>query len=335
MTTLLALVLALGAGSAWAQTSSWTAASGTFGTSGNWDNGTPDSSTGAYFTTAGSYLVTFGAAAASSNLVVSTGTATFDLDGFTYSAGQHAGIQIVNGGTLIVTNGLLRAFADAAATSLLTVDSTSTVQINSGGTLDMTANNGAPALYSSYTGGKFIVDGGTFVDQWPRGGGAVASLLVTNGGAASFIYNGSASPAIVTGPGSSLSIGYDPYSGPPVMNGGSITVDNGASLLGYIAQNGGGTYNMPVTVKGGSMWNVGYLHGGQGTYSDQNRYNIYSSTLTTTLAPANNRAIELNNYYGAGQMTMSNAIVEISPSKALGIVAESDQPNQAVLRGTG
>jgi fibronectin-binding autotransporter adhesin len=104
----------------------WTASSGSWFTSGNWDNGVPNSGTGAVVSNGGKAQISGSLPQASAcSLTVNPGT-----------------VSVSNQGSLTVTYGIAVGGTSATATSLLAVNSQSSatvtngnVQVNSSGTL--------------------------------------------------------------------------------------------------------------------------------------------------------------------------------------------------------
>ena len=126
----------------------WTASSGSWFTSGNWDNGVPTSGTGAVISNGGKAQISGSLPQASAcSLTVNPGT-----------------VSVSNQGSLTVTYGIVVGGGSAIATSLLAVNSQSSatvtngnVQVNSSGTL--TGN-------ATVNSGVSVGGGGTLSPNW-------------------------------------------------------------------------------------------------------------------------------------------------------------------------
>jgi hypothetical protein len=218
MLAVVAAALIILGGTAQATDYAWTnAAGGTYSTTGNWDPAGPPTKTNdaaIFGLGAGSYTVNFGAAAASSVvLVTNQNVVTFDLGGYIYTAnngGQElcVGSNATDNVKLTITRGLFSS--------------------SGGGTIVVGANNSTATL------------------QVDDSGGSAGSVVLGGSAAERPLTVGANGTLIISGPGSYVGIalyGIDAQAGSLIVltNGGALTVanmDSWGSMIGTLIVDG-------------------------------------------------------------------------------------------------
>ncbi len=342
--------LSLGAPRAWAQTVVWSGGGNRFTTGSNWVGGSaPGATDTAQFgpdggnpliyvnsttvggleflaTRTGVYLLSYDDGVSTLTLTNGVTVASGPNVGFTSAmdlalpAGEH--VFDVGGSTTLAVAGVISGAGHFSKTG------TGTLVLTGANTYSYTGGLGY--LNSTVVhAGTLVVDGGainhgTNGDIWVgENSGDAGTLTLTNGGQASGYFgvlgnfSGSAGTATVTGSGSTwanssgMGVGYQGNGTLNILNGGSVTVADIYSYIGYASTSTGA-----ATIDGaGSTWttagaiDVGYAGIGTLTLANGGKINLNNGSGAVTLAAT-----------ASGNGTLNIGAAAASPAAAGGIV---------------